>query len=79
MSTPAAFKKAMQQLTTTIVKAEAAPPDKKNLWHDEVRTQLEALLAVHAQLAADSTADTLRHAGWFDQTVARARAVLGDA
>lgn len=79
MTTPAAFKKAMQQLTTTIVHAERAAADGPAIAQlkADVRTQLDALLALHAGLVLDEGARA--HQGWFDKTVARARAILGDA
>lgn len=68
----------MQALTTTIVKAEREEPTSPALAQlkDEVRVQLEQLLALHAQMSADLSADGRKHQGWFDQTVARARALL---
>lgn len=79
--TVSAFKKAIQTLTTTVVKAEAAEPGSAELaaLERDGRAQLEQLLAMHAEMTAvaerDGTART--HQGWFEQTVARARAIFG--
>jgi hypothetical protein len=78
VTTPAAFKKAMQQLTTTIVKAERAAPEsnERAQLQAEVETQLEALLALHAELPLDPTGTTRPHQTWFEHTVSRARVIL---
>jgi F0F1-type ATP synthase membrane subunit b/b' len=78
VTTPAAFKKAMQQLTTTIVKAERAVPDsnERAQLQEEIRAQLETLLATHAELASSGASNERSHQGWFEKTVARARVVL---
>ncbi|CAN5709877.1 hypothetical protein BH11MYX2_BH11MYX2_00320 [soil metagenome] len=80
MTTPAAFKKAMQQLTTTIVKAERTAPDstERGKLNIDVRAQLDALLALHIELAADATTGARPHQTWFDETVNRARVILGE-
>ncbi len=83
MTTPpslSAFKKAIQLLTTTVVKAEALEPDTAELsaLKTEGLAQLEQLLTMHAVLAAGADPEKVRmHDNWFQQTVARARAVFG--
>jgi hypothetical protein len=79
VTTPAAVKKAMQQLTTIIVKAERGTTAEREQLQAEIRTQLDALLALHAALPPDPTNATRQHNAWFEQTVARARVILGDA
>lgn len=76
-----AFKKAMQVLTTTVVKAEAAErstPEFMEL-HEQGLKQLEELLAIHAALEPTEEGGRPPHQTWFEQTVARARAVFGIA
>ena len=77
-----AFKKAMQVLTTTVVKAERADPASAEFaaLAQEGRAQLEQLLTMHAVMAAAAQPGAERtHQGWFEQTVARARAIFGGA
>jgi hypothetical protein len=75
-----AFKKAMQTLTTTVVKAEAAEPasDEFAALKRDGLVQLEQLLALHAEMArvAERDGTTRSHQGWFEQTVKRARAIF---
>lgn len=83
VSTPtvSAFKKAMQVLTTTVVKAESADPASAEFaaLKTEGLAQLEQLLTMHAVMAvaADSAGNERTHQGWFEQTVTRARAIFG--
>ncbi|MDB4962600.1 MAG: hypothetical protein JWP01_2599 [Myxococcales bacterium] len=76
------FKKAIQVLTTTVVKAESADQDSPQFasLKTEGLAQLEQLLTMHAVLAlgGDGTDDSARkHEGWFLQTVNRAREIFG--
>ena len=81
-----AFKNALQALTTTVVKAEAAQganaADFEALRVASV-AQRQLLRETHAtlvaELAATDAAATVPHATWFQQTVARAQALFGPA
>jgi len=78
VSTPSlsAFKKAIQVLTTTVVKAEAREPDDPEFaaLKTEGLAQLEQLLTLHAVLAVGADTEKVRmHENWFLQTVQRAR------
>ena len=84
MTTPSvsALKKAIQVLTTTVVKAEAAGPDSPQFaaLKTEGLAQLEQLLTIHAVTAlsgADGEVTARKHEGWFMETVNRARAIFG--
>jgi hypothetical protein len=81
VSTPSvsAFKKAIQVLTTTVVKAESADPDGSDFaaLKTEGLAQLEQLLTMHAVLAVGAEEAARKHEGWFLQTVARARELFG--
>ncbi|CAN5916028.1 hypothetical protein BH11MYX3_BH11MYX3_11750 [soil metagenome] len=77
-----AFKKAIQVLTTTVVKAEALEPDSAEFaaLKAEGVSQLEQLLTTHAVLAAGAETEKVRmHENWFLQTVSRARELFGVA
>lgn len=82
MSTPSlsAFKKAIQLLTTTVVKAESCEPDSAEFaaFKTEGLAQLEQLLTTHAVLTAGADTEKVRtHDNWFQQTVQRARELFG--
>jgi hypothetical protein len=83
VSTPSvsAFKKAIQVLTTTVVKAESAGPDSPDFaaLKTEGLAQLELLLTMHAVLALATDGEGLArtHEAWFMQTVNRAREIFG--
>lgn len=85
MSAPSvsAFKKAIQLLTTTVVKAESCERDSADFaaLKTEGLAQLEQLLTMHAVLAAGPNPDAKArtHEGWFLQTVTRAREIFGVA
>lgn len=83
-----AFKNALQALTTTVVKAEAAQSLNDSKAFDALRAasiaqrQLlrethDALVAELDAMGAKDAASTLPHATWFGQTVARAEALFG--
>ena len=85
MKSSAAFKKALQTLTTTVVKAEAAQQGANAAAFEALRVasvaQRELLRETHAALVAELGATAaeaeLPHATWFGQTVARAEALFG--
>jgi hypothetical protein len=75
-----AFKKAIQLLTTTVVKAESLEPDSSEFaaLKTEGLAQLEQLLTTHAVLTAGAETEKVRmHENWFLQTVSRARELFG--
>jgi hypothetical protein len=83
-----AFKNALQALTTTVVKAEAARGSNDAKAYDALRAasvaQRQLLRETHDALVAElnptgatDAAATLPHATWFGQTVARAEALFG--
>ncbi len=75
-----AFKKAIQVLTTTVVRAESSEPDSAAFasLKTEGVAQLEQLLTLHAVLAAGAETEKVRmHENWFLQTVARASELFG--
>ena len=83
-----AFKNALQALTTTVVKAEAARSSNDSMAYDALRAesiaQRRVLRETHDALVADlkeagalDAAAALPHATWFGQTVARAEALFG--
>jgi hypothetical protein len=85
-----AFKNALQALTTTVVKAEAAQGSNDAKAVDALRAasiaQRQLLRETHDALVAElnatgatDTAAALPHATWFGQTVARAEALFGPA
>ncbi len=87
MSALADFKKALQALTTTVVKAEAAQ-ESQGSSSDAFELQRAASVAerrllreTHAALVAEQSASApgtpLPHATWFAQTAARAEALFG--
>ncbi len=79
------FKKALQALTTTVVKAEVVVGEPDEAARAELRAaghlQWKRVLELHAALVGEqsaSGADTpLPHGGWFEKTVARAEAAFG--
>jgi hypothetical protein len=84
MSALTEFKKALQTLTTTVVKAEAAQgsnADAFELQRAASVAERKQLRETHAELVAELGASapgaTLPHAAWFAQTVARAEALFG--
>ena len=87
MSALADFKKALQSLTTTVVKAEAAQEsqgsssDAFELQRSASAAERRLLRETHAALVAELSASApgapLPHATWFAQTVARADALFG--
>lgn len=81
MTTPSvsAFKKAMQTLTTTLVKAESADPASPEFaaLKEQGLVQLEQLLTMHAVMTASPEQPARKHEGWFEQTITRARSVFG--
>jgi hypothetical protein len=72
-----AFKKALQQLTTLVVKVELAG-EVDAATREAGAGELERLIALHEALAAGSS-EPLKHQGWYDSTVARASALFGPA
>jgi hypothetical protein len=87
MSALADFKKALQSLTTTVVKAEVAQEsqgsssDAFELQRAASAAERRLLRETHAALVAELSARApgaaLPHATWFAQTVARADALFG--
>ena len=87
MSALVDFKKALQALTTTVVKAEAAQESHGSssaafqLQRAASVTERKLLRETHAALVAELSASApgaqLPHATWFAQTVARADALFG--
>ncbi len=87
MSALTEFKKALQTLTTTVVKAEAAQEaqgpssDAFELQRAASVAERKLLRETHAALVAELGAGapeaTLPHATWFAQTLARAEALFG--
>ncbi len=78
MSSPSlsAYKKAIQVLTTTVVKAESRDPTEPEFaaLKTEGLAQLEQLLTMHAVLAVGADNEKVRmHENWFLRTVQRAR------
>ncbi len=86
MSALTDFKKALQTLTTTVVKAEAAQAKGSSSAAFELQraasvaeTKLlrETHAALVAELNASAPAAALPYATWFAQTLARAEALFG--
>ena len=84
MSALAAFKNALQALTTTIVKAEAVrgvnAAKFETMAAESVpqrRALNEARAALVAEVSASDTAAGLPYENWFGQTLARAEALFG--
>jgi hypothetical protein len=80
------FKNALQALTTTVVKAEAAQGSDAAAFETlraasiAQRQRLrETHAALVAELAATDPTAPLPHATWFGQTLARAAALFGEA
>ena len=80
------FKKALQTLTTTVVKAEAAQTEGSSSAAFELQRaasvgERKLLRETHAALVAELSASapgaTLPHATWLAQTLARAEALFG--
>lgn len=75
---PPGFKRTLQVLTTTLVHAErAAPGPAKAALIEEGRALLAKLLELHAAQPTSGEGQFTKHQAWFDETVARARVVLG--
>ncbi len=87
MSSLTDFKNALQSLTTTVVKAEAAREGSDDAAFAELRTlglvqwlELRALQAAFvAELLETDPEATVPHATWLVSTVARAEALFGPA
>jgi hypothetical protein len=86
MSALTEFKKALQTLTTTVVKAEAAQAEGSNADAFELQraasvAERKLLRETHEALVAElgdsAPGATLPHATWFAQTVARAETLFG--
>ena len=85
MSSRTDFKNALQALTTTVVKAQAAralaDDAEFEAMHAASVAQRERLRETHAALAAELRASksdaALPHATWFEQTLTRAEAIFG--
>ena len=86
MSALTDFKKALQMLTTTVVKAEAAHTEGSSTAAFELQRAAsvaerkflrETQTALLAELTADAPDATLPHATWLAQTLARAEALFG--
>ena len=76
---PPGYKRTLQVLTTTLVHAErAAPGPAKAALVDEGRALLARLLELHAAQPAAGEGEFQKHHAWFEETVARARTVLGE-
>ena len=84
MTSPIAFKNALQALTTTVVKAEAAQGSNAIAFEvqraasvAERKRLREAHAALVAELRVSAPDATLPHATWLAQTLARAEALFG--
>ncbi len=86
MSALTDFKKALQALTTTVAKAEAAhTPGSSSAAFElhraasvaERKLLHETHAALVAELSASAPGAALPHATWFAQTLARAEALFG--
>ena len=86
MTSSNAFKNALQALTTTVVKAEAAQGSDATVFEALRAASVaqwnrlhETHTALVAELAVTDPAAPLPHATWFAQTMARATALFGEA
>jgi hypothetical protein len=82
MSARTDFKNALQKLTTTLVKAEAAREQDDAAAFEALRAahvaEWQRVQTTHAAIVAElGEGATLPHQGWYEQTVARTEAVFG--
>jgi hypothetical protein len=84
VTSPTAFKNALQALTTTVVKAEAVKGSNASAFEvqraasvAERKLLRETHDALIAELGASDPGTPLPHANWFAQTLARAEALFG--